>query len=101
MAETIHVTIRVFATLQLKLGTREVQYQGPPITMGELIGWLHRWAAEKGIDTDVTRELLEENGSIRPGTMLLIDGKNVHHREGLDTPVDAAVVSVFPPAGGG
>jgi sulfur-carrier protein len=95
------ITVKVFATLQLKLGVRELVYEGPPITMEGLIAWLQRWAADHGNDTDVTAELLAADRSIRPGTMLLIEGKNVHHREGLDTPVDGAVVSIFPPAGGG
>ncbi len=101
MAETIAITVKLFATLQLKLAVREVTYQGPPITIGELIVWLHRWAKEHGNGTDVTAELLEEDRSIRPGTMLLVDGKNVHHMNGLDTTVAGAVVSMFPPAGGG
>jgi molybdopterin synthase sulfur carrier subunit len=95
------ITVKVFATLQLKLGVREIAYTGPPVTMEELIAWLQRWAVDHGNETDVTAELLEPDRSIRPGTMLLIDGKNVHHREGLKTPVDGSVVSVFPPSGGG
>ena len=95
------VTIKLFATLQLKLGVTEIVYDGPVLTAGRIIAWLQRWATDHGHDVDVTRELLEEDGRIRPGTMLLIDGRNVHHAQGLDTPVDGRVMSVFPPAGGG
>lgn len=95
------ITIKLFATLQLKVGIREIVYDGPVLTVGEMIDWLQRRVAEQGRDVDVIRELLEDDGRIRPGTILLVDGRNVHHVQGLNTPVDGSVLSVFPPAGGG
>ena len=101
MSDTVTITVKLFATLQLKLGVRELRYEGPVVSMKELIAWIEGWAADHDRPVEVAAELLEPDGTIRPGTMLLIDGRNVHHLEGVDTRIDGAVVSIFPPAGGG
>lgn len=47
-------------------------------------------------------KLIDQKGNIIPGTMILIDGINIHHLGGTTADVrDGAVVSVFPPGGGG
>ena len=95
------ITIKLFATLQLALDIREIEYDGPEITTGALIDWIQKYARSQGHTLDIRAKLLDVDDSIRPGTMLLIDGHNVIHLQGLETPVTGAVFSVFPPAGGG
>lgn len=47
-------------------------------------------------------KLLDEDGSIKRGTLILINGKNILDTEGLDTIVkDGDTVALFPPGGGG
>ena len=96
-----YIKIKLFATLQLKLDIHEIDYDGPEITAGSLIDWIQDYTRAKGHALDVSAKLLDVDDSIRPGTMLLIDGHNVIHAQGLDTPVTGEVFSVFPPAGGG
>lgn len=96
-------TIKLFATLQLKTGIRELRWNGPPEpTMDGIIDFIQEKVTASGKDLDVRSELLFEDGGIRPGTMLLIDGKNVIHADALQTTIPGgASVSIFPPAGGG
>ena len=95
------IKIKLFATLQLTLDIREIDYDGPEITAGALIDWIQEYTRAKGHTLDVRAKLLDVDDTIRPGTMLLIDGRNVIHAQGLETPVVGEVFSVFPPAGGG
>lgn len=47
-------------------------------------------------------KLLNEDGSMHAGTIILVNRKNIHHLEGLQTPVcDDDVVAMFPPGAGG
>jgi molybdopterin synthase sulfur carrier subunit len=46
--------------------------------------------------------LLDENGSIAPGSIILVNGHNVIHLEVLSTKIDNDdVVTLFPPSAGG
>lgn len=93
--------IKLFATLQLKLGLRSLLYDGPPLTVSELIDWMQLRTGGAEQLVNVRRELLDQDDRIRSGTMILVDGKNIHHLQGIETPTADATVSLFPPAGGG
>jgi len=46
--------------------------------------------------------LIDADGKLHPGTIILVDRKNIHHLAGLQTPItDGAVVALFPPGAGG
>lgn len=46
--------------------------------------------------------LLAADGTLIPGTIILVDRHNIHHLAGLATPVpDGATVALFPPGAGG
>jgi sulfur-carrier protein len=117
------ITVKIFSTLQLKLGMKLVRYPKPPLeildfekdihdhqaqpsapTVLEILSWLQEIVDrnKRDAEVDIVHELLDENGSIRPGTLLLIDGKNVLHAEGVRTQVPyGSDLSLFPPSGGG
>lgn len=91
--------IHLFATLRLKCGKGEIELEDPEAgtTIRDIVRLL-----DTLLELPVYDELIDpEKDLIRPGTMLLLDGTNVHHLEGLDTPAVGARLDVFPPAGGG
>lgn len=90
--------VRIFATLRLASGKAALGYRrtGPDDSVRDVLQWL-----DSQLGFDVYSELVDENGAIRPGTMLLLDGKNVHHLDGLGTPLRGARLDIFPPSGGG
>lgn len=91
------VTVRLFATLRLALGRGVVTVDAEgPITVRALLD-----RVSTAVGSDVTPWLLDDEGKIDRGTMILVGGRNVLHLAGLETEVDAAEVAVFPPAGGG
>lgn len=120
MSESHTITVKIFSLLQMKLGIRQVLYssqlsahsdthEDPAVrsaaaspTVLELLDWLQEIADDKNLEIQITHELLEDDGSIRPGTLLLINGKNVIHAEGVHTKVEyGSILSIFPPSGGG
>lgn len=81
------VKVKVFATL-IKLTGRKI-LEIPAENVEELLEKLY--AAYPGF-----KEELEK------GFMILVNGKNIEHLQGLQTPLEENdVVSIFPPAGGG
>ena len=99
----VEFKIKLFATLQLKVGIRELSWAGDSEpTIDDVIDFIQETVTRSGTDHDVRSMLLFDDNGIRPGTMLLIDGKNVIHAEAIETKVPSgATVSIFPPAGGG
>jgi molybdopterin synthase sulfur carrier subunit len=91
------VAVRLYSLLRLQFGVPAVEVDVPgPVTMRELIA-----LADARLGGGLTDQLLDE-GRIRKGTLLLVDGRNILLTEGLDTPVTGqSVISFFPPAGGG
>jgi molybdopterin synthase sulfur carrier subunit len=109
----VTVTIKLFATLRLKLGRGDVTVNTEgPVTIGALLD-----TVGERVGMDVRPYLLNDDGSLQVGTMILVDGKNIHHLNGLDTVIgngagtadgthaaegpESAEISIFPPAGGG
>ena len=54
------------------------------------------------IPTPFLDRLLDADGKLIPGTIILVDRHNIHHLGGLATPIpDGATVALFPPGAGG
>lgn len=91
------VEIKFFATLRLYLKVASINLEfEEPITVDELIDIL----VDKFNDKKI-REYLVDGKNIKVGTIILINGKNIIHLNGLDTKIEEGVISIFPPAGGG
>ena len=80
--------VKLFATLIEFTGKRKLEISGPK-TVGGLLNELDR------MFPGFKKELEQ-------GYIILVNGKNIEHLKGLDTPLsDGDTVSIFPPAGGG
>ncbi|MBN1197585.1 MAG: MoaD/ThiS family protein [Candidatus Aminicenantes bacterium] len=92
------IRIRFFTLLQLLLNRKELELAFVPgETMRSL---LERIQAR--IKTRFLHKLLQEQGNLKTGTIILVNGKNIHHLQKLDTPLsDGDEVALFPPGGGG
>jgi len=82
------VKVKVFATLIDLVGKRTLEVNG----------------------TNTVKELLDEldgrfpgfKKELEGGYIILVNGKNIEHLQGLETPIEESdTVSIFPPAGGG
>ena len=92
------VKVKLFATLRLSLGISSVDIEvDGPKTVEEVL----KICSEK-LGREVSEKLLKKPGELLEGAMVLVNGKNILHREGLKTKVSPGdVVSLFPPLSGG
>ncbi len=88
------VTLKFFANLRDLVHKKEIQIEGK--NLKEAIT-----NAEKLLGIDLIGELFED-GKPKKGVIVLVNGKNIEHLQGLLTPLsDGDIVSLFPPVGGG
>lgn len=86
--KVVHVLVKLFATLIEFTGKRKFEISGPK-TVRELLNELDRMFP--GFKKEFEQ-----------GYIILVNGKNIEHLQGLDTPLkEDDTVSIFPPAGGG
>lgn len=92
------VKVKFFGTLRMLLKLKEVSVEIENNTaIRELLGKLQDKIEGKFID-----KLIDQNGNIIPGTIILVNKKNIFHLKLLDTPVnDNDEVVIFPPGAGG
>ncbi len=80
--------VKFFATLREITGKREEIIKGD--TVEDVLNTLYREYGE------------EFRKELRERSMILVNGKNIKHLEGLKTKVrEEDTISIFPPAGGG
>jgi len=57
---------------------------------------------QQQLPTPFLHKLLAEDGGMHAGTIILVNRHNIHHLNGLQTPVkNGDVVAMFPPGAGG
>ena len=89
--------IKFFSLIKFDLKKDEVDYQlSGSKSVKEIIKLL-----DQEFDNYFSRKLLE-NGELKSGTIVLLNGRNIRHLQGLDTLVENKdEITIFPPSGGG
>jgi molybdopterin synthase sulfur carrier subunit len=92
------VQVQFYSLLRLLLKQERIDL--PAVegeTVAQLLGRL-----QQQLPTPFTHKLLKEDDMMHAGTIILVNRHNIHHLEGLQTPVrDTDVVALFPPGAGG
>lgn len=91
--------VNFFSTLRLELGIDRIVIDSEKefMTIGELFP-----AIDRRFDKNVSEKLADSAGSVRPGAVILVNGKNILHLNSLNTKVyNNDRVVIFPPAAGG
>ena len=90
------IKVKFFTLLRLIVKIREVQIEADNICVKD---FLH--LCEEKVKVKFIHKLLE-NGKLITGTIILINGKNIHHLDKEKTIIqDGDLVELFPPGGGG
>jgi molybdopterin synthase sulfur carrier subunit len=89
--------IKFFSLIKLDLKKDEVDYQlSESKSIKEIMKLL-----DQEFDNYFNRKLLE-NGKLKSGAIILLNGRNIRHLQGLDTLVENKdEITIFPPSGGG
>ncbi|MCU0663123.1 MAG: MoaD/ThiS family protein [Myxococcota bacterium] len=95
---TTVIRVKFFTLLRLQLGVEEMDVEADQINVRAL---LHRVSDELGNQL-VMEKLLDAQGALQTGTIILVNGHDVFHMSKLDTIVSKGdTVSLFTPGGGG
>ena len=81
----------------MHLGINAIEVEAASVSIYELI-----LKAEKLISKKFLDQLIDEKRQILQGTMILINGRNIVHLDGINSNVqEGDEISIFPPGGGG
>lgn len=91
-------TIKFYTLLRLKLGIKEVDVESDNLPLKELL-----FKVKETINSDlVIQKTMDDDGKLRRGTNILINGQNILSLDRLDTIIkNDDVVGLFPAGGGG
>lgn len=92
------IQIQFFSLLRILL--KQERLELPSVEEETVVQLLER--LQQLLPTPFLQKLLTEDGSMHAGTIILVNRHNIHHLEGLKTPIcDGDVVAMFPPGAGG
>jgi len=91
------IKVKFYTLLRLLIKKAEVEIEVDKIKIRDLLRLSQEAAGVKFF-----HKLLEDDGSMKTGTIILLNGKHISHIDNLDTIARKGdVVSLFPPGGGG
>ena len=89
--------IKFYSLLRNFVGRNELQVEMDSAKIIDVLNY-----ASMQTEKEFLPEILQEDQVINPGTMILLNGRNIIHLQGLQTVVDSDdEISLFPPGGGG
>ena len=89
--------VRLYATLRQIVGTKIVEV---PVQTEKTVGDLLRSLVQQYPKLD--ESIWYPNGSLAGHVAVILNGRDIRHLEGVDTPLtDDDILDVFPPVGGG
>ena len=92
------INIQFYSLIRLLLKREKFEL---PVRDNENIGQLLQ-RLQQQIATPFLHKLLDKKGEPILGTIILINRRNIHHLEKLETPVkNGDVIALFPPGAGG
>ena len=91
-------TIKFYTLLRLKLGIKEVDVESDNLPLKELL-----YKVKETINSDlVIQKTMDDDGNLRRGINILINGQNILSLDRLNTIIkNEDVVGLFPAGGGG
>lgn len=91
------VTVSFYSLLRMKMGVDDLTL---PWEEGDTVADILA-KADSATSVRVLQPLIEDE-RLRAGTIILLNRHNIHHLQGLQTPVNSGdVLALFPPAAGG
>ncbi len=91
------IKVKFYSLFRINLKSAGTEFEvEQPVVISQIIKWL-----DEGYEGYFSKKLLDKN-EIRPGSIILVNGKNVLHLNHLQTRVnDGDTVTLFPPSAGG
>jgi len=91
------ITVKFFTTLRIFLGISEIQINEKVLTISDMFRIGERYTPKPFL-----HKLTNSRGELITGAIILVNGKNILHLDGLETKLsDGDQVALFPPGGGG
>ncbi|HPB81782.1 MAG TPA: MoaD/ThiS family protein [Spirochaetota bacterium] len=91
------IRVRFFTILRLLVKRADVILDRRGISVRDLLD-----DAQRAVPVPFLHKVLDDEGKMKRGTLILVNGRHVQHLDGLDTIIeDGDEVSLFPPGGGG
>lgn len=89
------VQLRFFATFREAVGTKTITREYDAGTVGDVL------VALEDEFEGLAGQILED-GAVRPQVNVLLNGRDVEHEQGIETPIEPDdTLSIFPPVAGG
>ena len=91
-------TIKFYTLLRLKLGIKEVDVESNDMPLKELL-----YKVKEAVSSDIViQKTMDDDGNLRRGTNILVNGQNILSLDRLNTIIkNDDVVGLFPAGGGG
>jgi len=91
------IKIKFFTLLKLYLKISEIDIDAQKTSIRNLL-----FLINEKVEKNFIHKLIDDDGNLLRGTIILLNGRNIHHLKKLDTIVkNGDEVDLFPPGGGG
>ena len=89
--------VRLYATLRLTVGTKVVEI---PAKVDQTVGDILHTLVDQY--PELSEAIWYTNGSLADHVAVILNGRDIRHLDGVDTPLtDDDTLDLFPPVGGG